>query len=79
MKVYLRERCSVAQMLGVPALRTGREITTREGATEAKMPANWMIAPYLIAAIWWTYSPVDDMLFLAGIPWLGPTFALWSS
>ena len=29
------------------------------------MPALWLMAPYLLAAIWWTYSPLEDWLYFA--------------
>ncbi len=31
------------------------------------MLANWMLLPYVLAAVWWSYSPLDDLLFLTAM------------
>lgn len=67
-KAFEDRRCFARSTLGCPvnpALRTGSATTTRECAMEGEMPALWLMAPYLLAAIWWTYSPLEDWLYFA--------------
>lgn len=42
--------------------RTQGRSAAQRGLT---MLANWLLLPYVIASIWWTYSPLDDWLYFA--------------
>ncbi len=33
------------------------------------MLALWLMTPYVLGAVWWTYSPLDDWLYWTRLAW----------